>query len=152
MITAESLRGLIEKNLLERGFFLIDIQVKASNKIFVYADNLKGITLDECAVISRLIEEKIGLDAGDFDLEVSSPGLENPLKLPIQYQKNAGRTLRVIQTNGETKEGRIIEADTEKVMLEITIKKKQPGKKKATQVQTVEILYKTIKKAKLLIR
>ncbi|MBN1416345.1 MAG: ribosome assembly cofactor RimP [Bacteroidales bacterium] len=152
MITAEEICILIEKDLLEKGFFLVDVQVKSSGKIFVYADSFNGITLDECAAVSRLIEGKLDRNTWNFELVVSSPGLENPLKLPVQYQKNKGRTLRVIQTDGLTQEGRIIEADAEKVILEIPTKKKQIGEKGAKQLQSVEIFYPSIKKAKLLIR
>ena len=152
MITAETIRLLIEKDLIERGFFLVDVQVKSSKRILVYTDNFSGITLDECASISRFIEDKVNPIADDYELEVSSPGLDNPLKLPVQYQKNIGKLLRIIKTDGETKEGKITEADTEKVIIENTVKKKQPGKKKETQVHRVEILYTAIKTAKLLIR
>jgi ribosome maturation factor RimP len=151
MITAENIRRLIEKDLEVKGFFLVDVKVSSSNKILVYVDTLYGITLDDCAVINRLIESKIDRDKEDYELEVSSPGLSNPLRLPIQYQKNMGKPLRVVKTDGETKEGNIIQADTDKVTLEIALKKILPGKKTETKVQLVEISYASIKTAKLLI-
>jgi ribosome maturation factor RimP len=152
MIKAENIRGLIEKDLCEKGFFLVDVQVKPSGKIVVFADTIKGITLDECVSITRLIENKIGPDLEDYELEVSSPGLDNPLKLPVQYRKNAGRWIRVVKTDGETWEGRIHEADDEKFNLEVAMKKKQGGKKAKTQSQFFEIEYTAVKTAKLLIR
>lgn len=130
MMKAETIRGLIEKDLREKGFFLVDIQVKLPGKIFVYADTFRGITLDECVTISRLIENKLDRNTEDYELVVSSPGLDNPLRLPFQYQKNTGRMLRVIKTDGDTKEGRIKEAGDDKVILEVTLNKKQPGKRK----------------------
>jgi ribosome maturation factor RimP len=152
MLKAETIRGLIEKDLRERDFFLVDIQVKSSGKIFVYADTFSGITLDECVTISRLIEKKIDRNVEDYELEVSSPGLENPLRLPFQYRKNTGRMLRIVKTDGAMKEGRIKEADDEKVKLEVTLKKKQAGKKKEIKAELIEIYYSDIKTAKLLIR
>jgi ribosome maturation factor RimP len=153
MITAEYIRGLIENGLCEKGFFLVDIQVKPSGKIVVFADNFRGITLEDCVSITRLIESKIGRDLEDYELEVSSPGLDNPFKLPVQYRKNAGKLVRIVKTDGETMEGRIKEADDEKFILETLIKKKKPGGKKAeTQSQFIEIPYAAVKTAKLLIR
>jgi len=151
MIKAEHIRGLIEKDLRERNFFLVDVQVKPSGKIFVYADTFNGITLDECVAISRLVESKIDRNVEDYELEVSSPGLDNPLRLPFQYQKNTGRMLRIVKTDGNTQEGKIKEADDEKVILEITPHQKQPGRKKETKAEPIEIYYADIIKAKLLI-
>lgn len=150
MIKAEDIRGLIENDLREKGFFLVDVGVKPAGRICVYADTFSGITLDECAVISTIIENKLE-NIGNYELEVSSPGLDNPLRVPFQYRKNKGRRLRVIKTDGDTREGSIADADDEKVVLEITSAGKQTGKKKETRVEQIEILFTDIKKAKLLI-
>ena len=148
MITAETIRGLIEGDLSEKGFFVVDILVKPSGKIMVFADTFKGITLEDCISITRLIESKTGSGLEDYELEVSSPGLDNPLKLPVQYQKNAGRLIRIVNTDGDTLEGRIKEADDKKVVLETMMKKNKAG----NQSQFIDIEYKTVKTAKLVIR
>jgi ribosome maturation factor RimP len=152
MITSETIRGLIENDLYEKGFFLVDIQVKPSGKIVVLADNFKGITLDDCVSITRLIENKIDRNLEDYELEVSSPGLDNPLKLPVQYKKNAGRFVRVVTLEGKTWEGRIKEADDEKVIIETIAKKKKEKKKEENPAHFIEIPYKAVKTAKLVIR
>jgi ribosome maturation factor RimP len=152
MIKAETIRGLIEKDLVEKGFFLVDIQVKPSGKIVVFADNFKGITLDDCISISQLIESKIDRNREDYELEVSSPGLDNPLKLPVQYKKNTGRLIRVVTTEGDTREGRIKEADDEKFILETIVKNKTEKKKGESRLHFFEIGYTAVKTAKLLIR
>jgi ribosome maturation factor RimP len=152
MITAEKIYGLIEKDLGEKGFFLVDIQVKSTGKIVVYADSFRGLTLDDCVSITRLMESKIGQDLDAYELEVSSPGLDNPLKLPVQYQKNTGRPLRVVKTSGETIEGRIKEADNVKFTLE-TFPKNKPGKTKPeNQLKNIEIAYAAVRTAKIIIR
>jgi len=152
MITSETIRGLIENDLYEKGFFLVDVQVKPSGRIVVFADNLGGITLDDCVTITQLIESKIDLNLEDYELEVSSPGLDNPLILPVQYKKNAGRFIRVVTIDGETREGRIREADDEKCILETVVKKKTEKKKAENPSQFIEISYKAVKTAKILIR
>jgi len=152
MITSETIRGLIEKDLYEKGFFLVDVQVKPSGKIVVFADNFAGITLDDCVSITRLIESKIDRNLEDYELEVSSPGLDNPLKLPVQYKKNAGKFIRIVTLDGKTREGRIKEADDEKLILETGVKKKTGKKKEENPAQCIEISYNTVKTAKVLIR
>jgi len=152
MITSETIRGRIENDLYAKGFFLVDIQVKPSGKIVVFVDNFGGITLDDCVSITQLIESKIDRNQEDYELEVSSPGLDNPLKLPVQYKKNAGRFLRVITLDGSTMEGRIKEADDDKFILETVGMKKKERKKEENPAQFVEISYKEVKTAKLLIR
>jgi len=152
VITGENIRRLIENDLSTKGFFLVDIQVKPSGKILVFADTLSGITLDDCVSITQLIEGKFGSDLEKYELEVSSPGLDNPLKLPFQFRKNAGRMIRVVKTDGETLEGKIKDADEEKFVLEMAVKKKKEKKKTETPLQFIEIEYATVKSAKLIIR
>lgn len=81
--------------------FLIDIQIVPSAKgivIQVYIDTDKGITIDQCAEMSRNLGSAIDLQniiQGSFVLQVSSPGLDRPLRLLRQYQKNIGRSYKV---------------------------------------------------------
>jgi ribosome maturation factor RimP len=152
MMTAENIRELIENELSGKGFFLVDIQVKPSGKIVVFADNFSGITLDDCVSVTQLIESKMGSNMENYELEVSSPGLDNPLKLPVQYRKNTGRMIRIVNNIGEIMEGRIKDAGEEKFMLEMTEKKKKEKKKNETQLQFIEIEYTNVKTAKLIIR
>lgn len=150
LITAENIRLAIENDLAEKGFFLVDLQVRPSGKILVYADCLKGISLDDCAAISRMIQQKMGHEIDEYELEVSSPGVDNPLKLPVQYKKNTGRILRVVKTGGETLEGRITDANDEQVMLEINTVLKQQDKKE-TLKKVIDISYNEIKTAQIII-
>jgi ribosome maturation factor RimP len=152
MITAENIRKLIENDLSEKGFFVVDLRVTPSGKIMVFADSIGGITLDDCVAITRLIESKPGLDLEDHELEVSSPGLDNPLKLPVQYIKNTGRPIRIVKTDGETLEGKIKEADEEKFILETTLSLKKEKSKAEKPLQFLEIYYTTVKTAKIIIR
>jgi ribosome maturation factor RimP len=152
MITAETIRGLIESDLSEKGFFVVDILVKPSKKIMVFADTFTGITLEDCVFVSRLIESKTGSDLEEYELEVSSPGLDNPLKLPVQYKKNKGNLIRVVNTDSETLEGKIKEADDKKFVLETLMKRRKGVKKAVNQSQCIEIEYTTVKTAKLVIR
>ena len=94
--------------ILERqGGFLIDVQVRRERGGFliqVFADTDTGITIEECANISRELRPALDRDAQvgpSYRLEVSSPGLEKPLRFLRQYQKNIGRRFSVVTRAAE---------------------------------------------------
>src|SRR5436190_11002020 len=92
--------------LLQDDIFLVSIKIKPTNNIKIYLDADGGLGIEKCIKINRAlykIMDEMGMyPDGDFSLEVSSPGLEEPLKLLRQYKKNIGRDVEVI-TNDEVK-------------------------------------------------
>ena len=79
--------------------------VTPANKINVYVDSMKGVSLQDCASLSRVIENNINSNNDDYELVVSSPGLDKPLKLHLQYEKNLGRVLDIITKDGNKTTG-----------------------------------------------
>ena len=130
MITAAIVRECIEEELRRNNLFLIDLTVGSANRIRVIVDSIKGVTVDECAGISRIIESKLNRDEEDFELEVTSPGVNRPIVLPFQYKKNTGRQLEVLTLSDQRIKGTLIKADDEKIELETETKQKIKGKKK----------------------
>ncbi|HJX71095.1 MAG TPA: ribosome assembly cofactor RimP [Bacteroidales bacterium] len=130
MISAERIRTCIDEELRWNDLFLIDLTVSSSNRIKVVIDSMKGITVDECARLSRTIENKLDRDEEDFDLEVSSPGLDRPLVLPFQYLKNTGRQIEVLTMEDQIIKGILRYADEEKIEVETETRNKIEGKKK----------------------
>jgi ribosome maturation factor RimP len=94
----------IEKSVKEfiRGtdLFLVAVRVSSSNRITVLADKKEGITIDECAAMHRHIEKGIDRDIEDYELQVSSPGLDMPFGVIEQYYKNEGQKVSVIDDEG----------------------------------------------------
>lgn len=82
------------------GLFLVSVKVSAANRIVVLADKNEGITIDECASIHRHLENSLDRDIEDFDLQVSSPGLDLPFGVIEQYYKNEGRKVEVTDSEG----------------------------------------------------
>ncbi|TFG40844.1 MAG: ribosome assembly cofactor RimP [Bacteroidia bacterium] len=80
--------------------FLVAVKVSASNKITVLADRKEGITIDECAFLHRHIEKGIDRETEDFELQVSSPGLDMPFGVLEQYYNNEGQKVSVIDNEG----------------------------------------------------
>ena len=131
--------------------FLVDVKHLPGNKIQVYIDGMTNVTIGQCVQISRFLEEY--LDKGDivpvdYNLEVSSPGMENPLVVPAQFQKRIGQNLDVLYIDGRKILGRIKEAFSEGVTLIIEpVSKKKPDKDAVISQTEVFIEYSQIKSA-----
>lgn len=142
MTLREHLEVLLNPLLEDGNCFLIDIVIKpskVSQKITILVDSDEGITIQQCSVISRKLGrqlEELELISEAYTLEVSSPGLDQPLVLPRQYQKNVGRNLRLTLKNGEVMSGTLISAGDE----EITIKLPLPKKKTKTPIDESTLL------------
>ena len=115
-------------------YFLVSVKIKPTNNIKVFLDGDSGLPIEKCVYFNRklykMIEEAGIYPEGEFSLEVSSPGIEEPLKLIRQYQKNIGRTIQVVFTDDTIKEGileTVAEAD---IMIQCTTGK---GKKAVTE-------------------
>src|SRR5690349_16643732 len=97
----------------EPGFFLVDLRIKPTNNIKVYIDADQGISIDKLVQLNRKlykdIEESNFFPNGDFSLEVSSPGLDEPLRMVRQYRKNIGRDVEVLLQDGVKIEGKLLE-------------------------------------------
>ena len=137
--------------LLVDDIFLVSIKVKPINNYKIYLDADGGLGIEKCIKINRAlykIMEEMGMyPEGDFSLEVSSPGIDEPLKLLRQYKKNIGRGVEVTTNNEEKKEGLLKDATDEAITIEQT-----EGKgKKAVTVNTV-INFEDIKQTKVLIK
>lgn len=106
----EKIEGMINSILAEEPtYFCVSISIKPTNNIKVFVDGDDGIKIERCVSFNRrlykLIEEAAIYPEGDFSLEVSSPGIEEPLKLHRQYLKNIGRTIEIQLLDGTVKEG-----------------------------------------------
>jgi ribosome maturation factor RimP len=152
MIRSEFIKDILQEELTRLGLFLIEVKVGSGNHISVYADSMKGITIDECITVSRFLEQKLDREEEDFELEVSSPGLSGSLKLPVQFEKNKGRLLDVIKTDGSKITGRLLETDPEAICIqsEIVVKDAKTHKK-ATEIKEYKIKFNEIKTAKVVI-
>ena len=135
----------------EPDHFLVEVRVKPTNNIKVFIDGDKGISIEKLVQYNRKLYKEIEEDGifpnGDFSLEVSSPGLEEPLKLHRQYRKNIGRFAEVTDTEGVKKEGKLVEAGETEIVLEEV---KGKGKKAETVLHRIN--FNNIKTTKIQIK
>ncbi len=124
----------------EPDHFLVEVRVKPTNNIKVFIDGDKGISIEKLVQYNRKLYKEIEEDGmfpnGDFSLEISSPGLDEPLKLHRQYRKNIGRYAEVMDTEGVKKEGKLVEVGESEIVLE-EIKGK--GKKAETVLHRINL-------------
>ena len=106
------------------GFELVDLQVSNRGRFLrVFMDKPGGITVDDCAAVSRHLSRVLEVDGIDYDrLEVSSPGLDRPLRDASDYQRFAGRLAKIVVRepvdNQKAFEGRLLGLDQDDVLLE----------------------------------
>jgi ribosome maturation factor RimP len=146
---AESIRQMMEEVIsTDPDCFLVDLKLKTGNNIQVLVDADAGLPISRCIQYNRAlykrIEEAALFNEGDFALEVSSPGLEEPLKLTRQYTKNIGRQVEVIMKDGRKLEGKLLAATEQEVTLEET-----KGKGKKQEVIQHNLVYSDIKSTKI---
>jgi ribosome maturation factor RimP len=129
-------------------YFLVEMKIKPTNNIKVFLDGDQGIAIEKCITINRALYRKIeeaGLfPGGDFSLEVSSPGLDEPLKLFRQYKKNTGRPVEVILKDGIKVTGKMVEVRDDSILVEET-----RGKNKKLEVIQHHFPFENIKSTKI---
>lgn len=155
--------GLLQPYLNSGQFYVVDIQVAGRRggriKVTILLDSDAGITIDECADISRKLgaqmDELNFFGEAPFTLEVSSPGIDHPLLFPRQYVRNVGRTISITLMDGTTRKGILESVSDDQIVINIEPEKKAKSKKKKeadliTVVQPVgptPILFEQIKQA-----
>lgn len=131
--------------------FLVEVRIKPINNIRVALDADGGISIEKCVSFNRRLykqlEEAAMYPEGDFSLEVSSPGLDEPLKLHRQYVKNINRSVEVLQQDGKIIEGVLVAVNENEVELAETI-----GKNKKKEVVQHIIPFLNIKSTKIQIK
>jgi ribosome maturation factor RimP len=120
----QKIRELAGAGLTDPAHFVVDVTISKykPQKVTVFVDGDKGISIDDCANLSRYLgdkldEENMMADAS-YTLEVSTPGIDHPLKLKRQYVGNIGRHVKVQLKDKEILKGKLVAADEQKISLE----------------------------------
>jgi len=154
MTVHEQIETFLQEILLETDCFLVTFKVKPTNNYKIFLDSDTGLTLEKCMKINRKhrrrIEDEGIYPEGDFSLEVSSPGVDAPLKLHRQYVKNIGRSLEIELNDEEAKgiTGKLVSVEDDKIVLENIVKQKKSVKTEPeiiiTEVQLDQIKSATV--------
>ncbi|MDR1115182.1 MAG: ribosome assembly cofactor RimP [Tannerella sp.] len=153
MVDKDFIKSLVEERLKSSDSFPVDISVSPDNLISVEIDNDHGVSIDECVVLSRYIEENLDREKEDFELEVGSSGVTSPFKIVRQYIKNLGNEVEMLLKNGTKLTGILKNADDHCAVITVGKKIKPDGSKRRTTVEEDQTYsYDEIKHTKYLIR
>ena len=143
------IKVFIEEALEGSNLFIVDFRILPKNRIVLLLDGDQGVGIDECAKVSRHVSHRMeeeNVIEGAHTLEVSSPGVDYPLKFQRQYPQHIGRTLGVRLNDGKEYEGKLLKVDGEHISIEAKIKEK--GKKKVN-LEEMSFALSNIKEAKI---
>ena len=134
MITKERIKELVEEWLREGDYFLVDIQMDDEDRIVVEIDCADGVWIEDCATLSRFLQEKIGEEVGNYELEVGSAGLGQPFKVEQQFQNHVGDQVEVIDADGNKMTGILKTVDGRTFTITTQEKQVPEGKKRPVKV------------------
>jgi ribosome maturation factor RimP len=148
MIEKTKIEQLVLEHISGRGLFLVAVRLSSTGKITVLVDRKEGITVEECADLSRFIENQLNRDEEDFELQVSSPGLDMPFLVKEQYYKNEGRRIEVVDLGGMKYSGTLKNVTDGGFELEAEVIVKSGNKKKTPEIKDISFNYEQVKSAR----
>lgn len=141
-------------NELDNGLFIVELSISQKNSILLELDAEEGnVSIKDCVSVSRNIEHNLDREEEDFELQVSSAGLDKPFRVLQQYIKNVGNEVKVLtKEKHQTLTGILKAANEEGVIIETTVKERLEGKKKkVTVVHEHELTFDEIIETKIVI-
>ena len=138
MINKEVVKTLVEEWLQGNDYFLVDVVFGADDRIIVEIDHADGVWIEDCAALSRFVQERLGEELDDYELEVGSAGIGQPFKVPQQYVNHIGKEVEVLTAEGIKVKGILKSVDGETFVITVQEKQKQEGKKRPVLVDALE--------------
>ena len=145
MIVGEITR-FINEHLAGTDMFLVEVFIKPVNRIYIFIDGDHGVKISDCVALSRHIESKYDRETVDYELNVSSSGADQPIKLPRQYIKNIGRSLQVKLPDETVITGRLEATDEKGITL-----LREGDKKKKISPESLKLTFEEIVESKVII-
>jgi ribosome maturation factor RimP len=135
MSVEKRIRELIAEKLADRpDLFIVEIKIVNNKNVTILLDGDEGVGIHDCALVSRHVGfhlEEENLIDNAYTLEVGSPGLDTPLTLDRQFQKNIGRLLEIKLKEGKQTEGKLLAADENSLTIMEVVKEKGKKSKEA---------------------
>ena len=155
MISKTKVLELIDERFaeLDNGLFLVDLTISKTNQINIEIDkHIGGVSVKDCMAVSRNVEHNLDREEADFELHVSSAGIDRPLRVLAQYVKNIGRGVELLMNDGTELEGVLKAATETEIEIETSrIEKIEGKKKKETIVEQMVLPLNKIKETKIVI-
>ena len=137
MIDKNVITKAVEEWLQKGDYYLVDVEMTADDRIVIEIDHADGVWIEDCADLSRHLQDTLCEELGNYELEVGSAGIGQPFKVMQQYVNHIGKEVEVLQNNGQKLQGILKEVNTEAEQFIVTVKEKQQieGKKRPQLVE-----------------
>ncbi|MES2836320.1 MAG: ribosome assembly cofactor RimP [Bacteroidota bacterium] len=150
MLNVDTIKKLVESLFNNDELFIVDIYIATGNKIYIFIDRDNGLEIADCVKVTRHIEANIDREKEDYELMVSSPGVDYPFKTMRQYKKHVGKNVRVTLNDGTQFDGELKSVnDTEMLVCAETPKK---SNKKQIEKNDITISFDTVKETKGIVK
>lgn len=154
MINKDVVKAAVEEWLSQNDYFLVDVDMTPDGRIVIEIDHADGVWIEDCAALSRFLQERLGEELGEYELEVGSAGIGQPFKVVQQYINHIGKEVEVLAADGKKYQGVLQSVADDGLSFVVVVKEKQKieGKKRPVLVD-VEKTYNTneVKYAKYLL-
>ncbi len=152
MIDRQQVIDLTNEWLANKEYFLVDVVISKDDKITVEIDHAEGVWIEDCAELSRHIENGLNRETDDYELEVGSAGLGQPFKVLQQYLNHIGLEVEVLTKEGKKLKGILKEATPEKFTVAVSKKEKKEGAKRPQIIEEeISFSYDSVKYTKYII-
>ena len=152
MIDRQQVIDLTNEWLAGKEYFLVDVAISKDDKITVEIDHAVGVWIEDCADLSRHIEQGLSRETDDYELEVGSAGLGQPFKVLQQYINHTGLEVEVLTKEGKKLKGILKSACEQEFVLTISKKEKIEGAKRPQIVEEdLHFAYDSIKYTRYII-
>ena len=135
MIEKKEVKTSVDEWLTGNDYFLVDVMFTNDDRIVVEIDHADGVWIEDCADLSRLLQERLGENIGDYELEVGSAGIGQPFKVAQQYINHIGKQVEVLDNEGKKVQGVLKDVYGDCFSITITEKQKVEGKKRPVMVE-----------------
>ena len=105
------------------------------DRIVVEIDHADGVWIEDCAELSLFMQERLGDELGDYELEVGSAGIGQPFKVEQQYLNHIGKDVEVLEAEGKKVQGVLKQVDGRNFVVTVKEKQKLEGKKRPQLVE-----------------
>ena len=135
MIERNTVKTVVEEWLSGNDYFLVDVTFTPDDRIVVEIDHADGVWIEDCAELSRFMQERLGEELGDYELEVGSAGIGQPFKVEQQYANHVGKDVEVLDAEGKKVQGVLKQVEGRNFVVTVKEKQKLEGKKRPQLVE-----------------
>ncbi len=134
MINESVVKSVVNEWLESNEYFLVDLTLTPDGRIVIEIDHADGVWIEDCAALSRLLQERLGEELGEYELEVGSAGIGQPFKVAQQYVNHIGKAVEVLAADGKKFQGMLKSVDGEQFVVTVKEKHVPEGKKRPVMV------------------